>query len=251
MGAYTVHASTTIGTIDTTYKYAWSNVGGWVNFGATNGGITVTDTTLTGYAWSANDGWINLAPTQSGVTNDGAGNLSGFAWDQGAGWVNFSGVTINSSGKFTGTATGGTVNGASYAINFDCTNCDVRTDWRPSSSRTTTTTVTPAGSIGLFPPSQTIPPQTSPLTQNAAAHPPATASSIDTIGQKTSSWGPWLSASAYQQGVSKKPPASVRASTSARAAAESSGAKFIHAVAVPIFIVVVVLLLIFLPRFFL
>ncbi len=88
MGAYIVHAAS--GTISATYKYAWSNVGGWVNFGATNGGIVVSDTALTGYAWSANDGWINLAPTQSGVKNDGAGNLSGYAWDAGAGWVNFS-----------------------------------------------------------------------------------------------------------------------------------------------------------------
>lgn len=154
-GASFAHASATSGTIDTTHKYAWSNVGGWVNFAVastagTSYQVTVTDTGLTGYVWSANDGWINLAPAQSGVKNDGVGNLSGSAWDAGAGWVNFSGVKINSSGKFTGSATGGTVLGASYQINFDCANCDVETDWRPASARTTTTTTSPGSISPLF-----------------------------------------------------------------------------------------------------
>ncbi|MCX6788142.1 MAG: peptidoglycan-binding protein [Candidatus Kaiserbacteria bacterium] len=147
--ASSAHASQTSGTIDSTYKYAWSNVAGHVNFAPTTGGLTITDSAITGYAWSANTGWINFNATQSHVTNDGAGNLGGYAWDSGAGWVSFTGVTINSSGRFHGTATGGTVNGASYAINFNCTNCDVRTDWRPASARTTTTTTTstPAPSV--------------------------------------------------------------------------------------------------------
>lgn len=131
-GAYRVHASPVVGTIS---GYAFSNVGGYVNFGTTNGAAQVTDGSLSGYAWSANDGWITLAPTQSGVRNNGTGTLSGFAWDQTAGWIDFTGVTIDSDGRFRGTATGGTVNGASYAINFDCTNCNVRTDWRPAVSR--------------------------------------------------------------------------------------------------------------------
>ncbi|MHB8710028.1 MAG: peptidoglycan-binding domain-containing protein [Minisyncoccota bacterium] len=165
IGASTAHASTTSGTINTATRYAWSNVGGWVNFAVasttgTSDQVTVTDSALTGYAWSANDGWINLNPTNCGnstcgVKNDGAGNLSGYAWDAGAGWVNFSGVKINSSGKFTGTAAGGTVLGAIYQINFDCAHCDVETDWRPASSRTTTTTtVASNGSISpvYFPP---------------------------------------------------------------------------------------------------
>jgi hypothetical protein len=129
------HASATSGTIDSAYKYAWSNVGGYVNFAPTNGGLTITDSAITGYAWSANTGWLNFSASQSHVTNDGAGNLGGFAWDAGGGWVAFAGVTIDSSGKFHGQATGGTVAGASYTLTFDCTNCDVRTDWRPASSR--------------------------------------------------------------------------------------------------------------------
>ena len=181
-GASLAHASTTSGTIDTTHKYAWSNVGGWVNFAVasatgTSYQVPVTDTGLTGYAWSANDGWINLAPAQVGVKNDGAGNLSGYAWDAGAGWVDFSNVKINPSGKFTGSATGGTVLGASYSINFDCANCDVETDWRPASSRTTTTTTTTSpGSISpVF-----IPPPSSPEPSPSVAELAASSSPLST-----------------------------------------------------------------------
>jgi len=126
------HASTTSGTIDSAYKYAWGNVAGYVNFAPTGVTISVTDSAITGYAWSANDGWINLAPSGSGVTNNGNGNLGGFAWDSSQGWINFTGVSINSSGNLTGQATGS--NG--YVLNFDCSSCNVVTDWRPVSSRT-------------------------------------------------------------------------------------------------------------------
>jgi len=147
VGVSIAHASQTNGTIDSVYKYAWSNVAGYVNFAPTNGGLTITDSAITGYAWGANTGWINFDTTQSGVTNDGNGTLGGFAWDEGGGWVSFTGVTIDSDGKFHGMATGGMVNGASYAINFDCTSCDVRTDWRTESSMTTPTPNIINGSI--------------------------------------------------------------------------------------------------------
>lgn len=126
-----VFASTTNGTIDTTNKYVWGSKIGWLNFGAANGSVAVTDLTLTGNIWNENYGWIKLNPAQSGVVNDGSGNLSGYAWGENLGWINFSGVIINSSGKFTGTATGDNVG----TINFDCTNCNVTTDWRPRSTR--------------------------------------------------------------------------------------------------------------------
>ena len=129
-------ASTTDGTIDSTYKYAWGKNIGWINFGITSGNVHVTDSALSGYAWSENFGWINLNPTTSGVTNDSAGTLSGYAWGENLGWINFNGVTINSSGEFTGSASGDN----SGQISFDCTNCKVKTDWRPASTRTTPST---------------------------------------------------------------------------------------------------------------
>lgn len=113
--------------IDATDKYAWSNMSGWINFGLTNVGVVVSDTVLTGYAWSANHGWIKLDPAAGGVTNDIYGNLSGNAWGEGLGWIDFSGVKINSAGKFTGQATGDLVG----TINFDCDHCAVVTSWLP------------------------------------------------------------------------------------------------------------------------
>lgn len=123
------YASTTIGTIDSTYKYAWGNNIGWINFGTTNGNVQITDSSITGYAWSDNYGWINLNPTNGGVLNDD-GNLSGNAWSEQMGWIDFDGVGL-SAGQFTGTATG-TVAGT---ITFGCTNCDVRTDYRTPTER--------------------------------------------------------------------------------------------------------------------
>jgi len=116
------------GTIDPDYKYAWGENMGWLNFAATNGDVVVSDTALTGYVWSENYGWINLAPTNGGVDNNCSGILSGYAWSEGLGWIDFTGVTINSVGEFTGMA--GNAEDPAGRINFDCLNCDVRTDWR-------------------------------------------------------------------------------------------------------------------------
>ncbi len=142
-------ASETDGTIVTggNAGYAWSNQAGWVNFGVVNGNIHIADSGITGYAWNANDGWINMKPANGGVTVAANGVLTGYAWGSGLGWINFSGVSINSSGKFVGQATG-TIIGT---LTFDCTNCDVRTDFRSANFRTTsspTPSVTVSGGGG-------------------------------------------------------------------------------------------------------
>jgi len=126
--AQAVFASTTDGTIS---GYAWSSQIGWINFGTTNGNTHITDSVVTGYAWNENMGRINLDPTNSGVVNNSEGTLSGKAWCEGTGWINFSGVTVSSSGVFSGTATGDN----NVSINFNCANCNVTTDWRPASTR--------------------------------------------------------------------------------------------------------------------
>ena len=125
-------ASTTNGTIDSTNKYAWGDYLGWVNFGTTGGDVHITSAGLTGYAWSSNYGWINLAPPYAGVTNTCAGALSGYGWGENVGYVNFGGVSINASGKFTGAAV---VPGGLGSITFDCSDCNVSTDWRYCSSQ--------------------------------------------------------------------------------------------------------------------
>ncbi len=133
-----VFASATNGIIDSTYKYAWGENIGWINFGTSGGNIYVTSEGLTGYAWSENYGWINLHAnelTGGSVTNDGEGNLGGNAWGEGLGWINFSGVTIDEDGYFLGYAT---IENDGSQISFNCSNTSscgssdfkVRTDWR-------------------------------------------------------------------------------------------------------------------------
>lgn len=118
-------------TITAPYQYAWSDQGAWVNFAPSQGGVIVEDDGLTGYAWAQNTGWISFDTTQSQVSNDGQGILGGFAWSEGEGWLSFTGVSIDSNGRFHGTATG-----ANSTLTFDCANCDVRTDWRPGGGTT-------------------------------------------------------------------------------------------------------------------
>ena len=78
------------GPISSTYKYAWGENIGWLNFAATYGNIIVSDSKLVGYIWSDQYGWINLAPTNSGqgVANNCSGQLSGYAWGERIGWIN-------------------------------------------------------------------------------------------------------------------------------------------------------------------
>lgn len=150
--AHFAFASETNGTIDTTYKYAWGEDIGWINFGCTECGVAITDTALSGYAWSSNFGWINLNPTTAGVLNTSGGTLSGHAWSSNLGWIDFTGVTIGTNGEFSGYAT---VDSNASQINFNCStggSCassdfKVKTDWRPASVRT----VASGGSSGSKP----------------------------------------------------------------------------------------------------
>jgi Putative peptidoglycan binding domain len=132
------------GTIVSPYQYAWDDNGGYVNFNATGGNVTVTDTALTGYIWSAGFGWINLSPTNAGVTNSD-GTLSGSAWSTNTGWIDFTGVTIDSNGVFHGHTTAQSNFGT---MTFDCTNCDVVTSWRPPISTPPSSGASSGGSGG-------------------------------------------------------------------------------------------------------
>ncbi|KRQ09150.1 hypothetical protein [Bradyrhizobium manausense] len=131
------------GTIDATNHYAWDDNGGYVNWNANGGNVTVTDTGLTGYIWSAGFGWINLAPDQGGITNS-SGTLGGYAWGANTGWINFTGVTIDSSGRFHGQTTAQSLFGT---MTFDCTYCNVTTTWRNSSTAAANTDTGGSGTI--------------------------------------------------------------------------------------------------------
>ena len=125
------------GSIIGSSAYAWGENMGWINFLANGGNISVSDSAITGYAWNSNYGWVNLSPSTSGVTNNCSGILGGYAWSGTLGWINFSGAKIDSSGKFTGTI--GTSGSTAGRISFDCANCDVKTDWRPTCGSTSIT----------------------------------------------------------------------------------------------------------------
>ncbi|MHB8860610.1 MAG: hypothetical protein ACYC48_02645 [Minisyncoccota bacterium] len=247
------------GTISSSYKYAWSNVGGWVNFAPTNSTVTVTDSALTGYAWSANDGWINFSPSNGGVTNSG-GALGGFAWDQSAGWVNFAGVTIDSSGKFHGQATG--ANG--YAINFSCTNCDVRTDWRPASVPAPVAVPAAPGSISpvVISPLPSVPPVTPPPgeappgvqppagqrppTRSIAGNAPG-AAAPGGVAYSPGKVSPGAGTSSAVSGPARAPS---RITTSTTGSLLKSAARFFKVAAVPFGIIISIVAVLFLLIFF-
>lgn len=141
-----VFASTTEGTIDSTYRYAWGENIGWVDFGSTTGNVIITDTAVTGYAYGENIGFINL----TGVTNDNEGDLSGYAWGENIGFVDFSNTSIGTDGVFTGYAYGENIG----FITFGTGTNKVATDWRPASTRPSTpppSTPTPRRSSGSSP----------------------------------------------------------------------------------------------------
>lgn len=146
-----VLASTIDGTVDLTYKYAWTENAGWLNFGTAEGNVHITDSALTGYVWGENIGWISLNCSNDNtcsavdykVANDGNGNLSGYAFSENTGWINFKpiygGVSINSSGEFLGYAWGENIGWIVFncATTNSCASVDykVKTDWRPKNSR--------------------------------------------------------------------------------------------------------------------
>ena len=129
---YGVASAANIDPDDDGSQYAYGENVGWLNFEPTQGGgVTVSDTELTGYVWAENIGWINLNPANGGVVNDGDGNLSGYAWAENVGWINFaptgSGVIIDpATGIFSGYAWAENVGW----INFAPTGAGVKTAWR-------------------------------------------------------------------------------------------------------------------------
>ena len=73
---FSLIVSAATGTIDATdHNARFLSDNSQINFGLSQGSVTVTDAALTGYAWSEKSGWINLAPTNGGVLNNGREDL--------------------------------------------------------------------------------------------------------------------------------------------------------------------------------
>lgn len=104
--------------IDATYKHAYAENVGWLNFKPSQGlGVTVYSDRLEGDLWAENIGWVRLKTSKNMVLNNGLGELSGYAWGENVGWINFNPavpgdnideyrVRIDHSGNFTGWAWG-------------------------------------------------------------------------------------------------------------------------------------------------
>lgn len=86
--------------IDSTNKWAWNDLIGWIDFYSTNT-VNVSSQQLSGYASSSvGDISLDCATTRNGnicgqsnykVLNDGMGNLSGWGWNDNYGWISFCG----------------------------------------------------------------------------------------------------------------------------------------------------------------
>lgn len=155
-GLLSVRASTNI---DSTDRWGWNDVIGWIDFKDTNS-VIVAPRVVTGTA-SSSVGLIYLASSTFGVTNDGDGNLSGWAWNDTIGWISFDWRNTSSSphscvvssayqgkidpdsGIFTAPGTNFAWNDIIGCISFNCDNlsggCDssnykVKTTWIATSS---------------------------------------------------------------------------------------------------------------------
>ncbi|MEX2054497.1 MAG: hypothetical protein WD883_03075 [Candidatus Colwellbacteria bacterium] len=110
--------------INSTNKWAWNDVVGWIDFYVGNTGLNVKSTKVDrwGDIYTSSEAYIathctSLPPDSIndctptfGVSNDGSGNLSSYAWSDEYGWISFKGstpdygVTIDGSGDFNGFA---------------------------------------------------------------------------------------------------------------------------------------------------
>lgn len=122
----------------------------FINWNPTNGGATVSDTTVTGYIWGETIGWINLGPftnagSSAGVKNTCDGDLSGFAWGQNTGWINFAPTYAVGANEPRIDPNTGDITGTVWSQNYgwitlnssDGTYPGLNTTWRPSSNCTT------------------------------------------------------------------------------------------------------------------
>ncbi len=175
-----VYSAINNGTVDVNNSTAWGENFGWINFAPSNGniynGLKITDSEVSGYAWSKQYGWINFAPNNGGVTNNCSGYLGGYAWSSQLGWVNLSGAAINNEGRIIGIT--GSSSDKAGRINFNCSNCLVKTDWRPCSARPQVNVNNSGGNSGGSVSPSINPPNNIASTTPAVPEKPATSTPI-------------------------------------------------------------------------
>ena len=163
------------GTVDSTYKFTWSENTGWFNYGTPEGSVAVGTTELTGYAWGENIGWISLNCSNTSscgtvsykVSNNGHGVLSGYAWAENVGWISFNcsntlscgtsnySVTIDTTGSFSGYAWGENIGWVVFncSTTSSCGTVDykLQSSWVPPIPIVTAVTINGGNDITLTP----------------------------------------------------------------------------------------------------
>ena len=122
-GTGTVFAA---GNIDASQKYSQfldvdldnNGTKDFINWSPSNGGIMVSDSSLTGYAWGETTGWINFSPSSGGVTNTCSGILGGYAWGQNTGWINFAPTMATGPNQPKINTTTGAITGSVWSQNY-------------------------------------------------------------------------------------------------------------------------------------
>lgn len=104
-----------VSNINSTNKWAWNDIMGWIDFYNAGGGAYVTSEKLKQFAVLATsptnyisldcatapptgDNYICASSTFS-VSNDGNGNLAGYAWNDDYGWISFCGNATSGSSQ--------------------------------------------------------------------------------------------------------------------------------------------------------
>lgn len=185
--------------IDSTYKYAWGENIGWINWGTTQGDVDVSASDIDGYAWGENVGWISLSCSNTsscGAVNYGISRtgdvLSGYAWGENVGWISFAcentsscgtvdyGVEIDSStGNFSGYAWGENVGWIVF-------NCSTTSSCGTVDYRVATTSTTPTPGAAIVPPGGTPVPSASPgISPSLSVSPTVTPSPVTTATPTT------------------------------------------------------------------
>jgi len=123
--------------IDSTYRYAWNDNIGWIDFYLDD--VNIIPNRIKGYA-NSSVGYIALDCQSSpngnicgqsnfSVSNDGNGNLTGWAWNDAIGWISFDSASAGSPYTYqvsinptTGDFSGWAWNDVVGWISFNCNN---------------------------------------------------------------------------------------------------------------------------------
>ncbi|MDZ4231256.1 MAG: hypothetical protein U1C52_00485, partial [Patescibacteria group bacterium] len=141
--------------IDSSDKWAWNDVVGWIDFYVSNTGLNVkstridrwgkindsTNAYIATYCSSLPPNSTNDCTPSFGVLNDGQGVLSNYAWSDEYGWISFKGSTpdygvtiLDNGGDFQGWAWNDIIGWISFCGGLQTSDCPGTTSYKVSTS---------------------------------------------------------------------------------------------------------------------